>query len=129
MIIAYVFLILILATEPTQISEPRSTLGNFSIQLDWETPEYADLCIDGYRISGWMDDDKDVEALSVSTPDTTVRFENDLVACQAYTIQIIPYTKLNLDGELRQIVVETKAAVVNAEKVCKSSIMRAILYS
>lgn len=129
MIIAYVFLILILATEPTQISEPRSTLGNFSIQLDWETPEYADLCIDGYRISGWMDDDKDVEALSVSTPDTTVLFEKDLVACQAYTIQIIPYTKLNLDGELRQIVVETKAAVVNAEKVCKSSIMRAILHS
>lgn len=75
-----------------------------------------------------MDDDKDVEALSVSTTDTTVRFEKDLVACQVYTIQIIPYTKLNLDGELRQIVVETKAAVVNADKVRKSS-MRPILSS
>lgn len=113
------FLILMLATEPSQILEPRSTLGNFSIQLDWETPEYADLCIVGYRISGWMDDDKDVEALSVSTAEKTVLFEKDLVACQAYTIQIIPYTKQNLDGELRQIEVETKAAVVNMDKVNK----------
>lgn len=115
----YESLILSLATEPTQILEPTSTLGNFSIQLDWETPEYADLCIDGYRISGWMDDDKDVEALSVSTAEKTVLFEKDLVACQAYTIQIIPYTKQNLDGELRQIDVETKAAVVNVDKVNK----------
>lgn len=66
-----------------------------------------------------MDDDKDVEALSVSTAEKTVLFEKDLVACQAYTIQIIPYTKQNLDGELRQIDVETKAAVVNVDKVNK----------
>lgn len=66
-----------------------------------------------------MDDDKDVEALSVSTAEKTVLFEKDLAACQAYTIQIIPYTKQNLDGELRQIDVETKAAVVNVDKVNK----------
>lgn len=64
-----------------------------------------------------MDDDVEVEALSVSTQNNFVRFDKDLGACQGYTIQIIPYTKENLDGELRQIEVETKAAVVNYEKV------------
>ncbi|KAH8405215.1 hypothetical protein KR222_011140, partial [Zaprionus bogoriensis] len=103
--------------HPSQILDPVKTVSSSSIKLEWETPEYADLCIAGYRISGWMDDDKDVEALSVSTEDNTVLFEKDLVACQAYTLQIIPYTWENLDGELRQTDVETKATVVNAEKV------------
>ncbi|XP_060653336.1 phosphatidylinositol phosphatase PTPRQ [Drosophila nasuta] len=103
--------------QPSQILEPTSILKNFSIELSWKTPEYADLCIDGYRITGWMDDNKVVEALSVSTQDTTVLFEKDLIACQAYTIQIIPYTRENLDGELRQIDVETAAAVVNSKKI------------
>jgi len=107
----------IVAIEPSQILDPRSTLGNFSIELNWEIPEYADLCIAGYRISGWMDDDKVVEALSVSIDNNSVLFDKDLIACQAYTIQIIPFTKENLDGQLRQIEVETTAAVVNSEKV------------
>ncbi|KAL7737912.1 hypothetical protein ACLKA6_006284 [Drosophila palustris] len=103
--------------QPSQILEPNSTLGNFSIELNWETPEYADLCIAGYRISGWMDDDKVVEALSVSTQDNSVLFDKDLIACQAYTIQIIPFTSNSLDGQLRQIEVETTAAVVNFNKI------------
>ncbi|XP_034477352.1 phosphatidylinositol phosphatase PTPRQ isoform X2 [Drosophila innubila] len=103
--------------QPSQILDPRSTLGNFSIELNWETPEYADLCIAGYRISGWMDDDKVVDALSVSIDNNSVLFDKELFACQAYTIQIIPFTKENLDGQLRQIEVETTAAVVNYEKI------------
>ncbi|XP_064536553.1 receptor-type tyrosine-protein phosphatase eta isoform X2 [Drosophila montana] len=102
--------------QPTQILEPYSSTGPFSIQLNWQIPSYADLCIDGYRISGWMDGGSEVVALSVSTQNNTVLFEKDLMACQAYTIQIIPYTHENLDGELRQIEVETQADVVNGDK-------------
>lgn len=97
--------------------EPHSSTGPFSIQLNWQIPSYADLCIEGYRISGWMDGGSEVVALSVSTQNNTVLFEKDLMACQAYTIQIIPYTHENLDGELRQIEVETQADVVNGDKV------------
>ncbi|EDV98240.1 receptor-type tyrosine-protein phosphatase eta [Drosophila grimshawi] len=103
--------------QPTQILEPTSSTKPFSIELSWLTPSYADLCIAGYRISGWMDDDKEVDALSINTQQNSVVFEKDLIACQAYTIQIIPYTRENLDGELRQIEVETQAAVINFEKI------------
>lgn len=66
-----------------------------------------------------MDDNIEVAALSLSTQNNSVRFDKDLGACQGYTIQIIPYTKQNLDGELDHIDVETKAAIVNYEKVSK----------
>ncbi|XP_017960654.1 phosphatidylinositol phosphatase PTPRQ [Drosophila navojoa] len=103
--------------QPTQILEPSSNTGPYFIELAWLTPSYADLCIGGYRISGWMDDNIEVVALSLSTQNNSVRFDKDLGACQGYTIQIIPYTKQNLDGELRRIEVETKAAIVNYEKI------------
>jgi len=91
----------------------------FSVVISWKTPAYADLCIDGYRLSGWMDDDKlvEVEALSTTTQNTTVTFDKNLLACQVYIIQIIPYTIGSLDGQLRKIEVETMAAVVDSSKV------------
>lgn len=67
-----------------------------------------------------MDDDIEVVALSLSTQNNSVRFDKGLGACQGYTIQIIPYTKEKLDGELRRIEAETKAAIVNYEKVSKN---------
>ncbi|ALC42717.1 Ptp52F [Drosophila busckii] len=103
--------------QPSQILDPTWILTATSIKLSWQTPSYADLCISGYRLSGWMDVDQTVEALSLSTSETTVLFDKGLMACQAYTIQIIPFTLQNLDGELRQVEVETKAALLKAEKI------------
>ncbi|KAI8036266.1 hypothetical protein M5D96_010859 [Drosophila gunungcola] len=105
--------------QPTQILEPVVEPSAYSIEVSWQTPAYADLCIDGYRMSGWMEDDKlvEVEALSLSTQNTSVVFDKNLLACQVYIIQIIPYTRESLDGELRQIEVETKAAIVDHTKV------------
>ncbi|XP_016985316.1 receptor-type tyrosine-protein phosphatase beta [Drosophila rhopaloa] len=105
--------------QPTQILEPVVEPSAYSIEVSWKTPDYADLCIDGYRLSGWMEDDKlvEVEALSTSTQNTTVLFDKNLLACQVYFIQIIPYTRESLDGELRRIEVETRAAIVDHTKV------------
>ncbi|KAH8401745.1 hypothetical protein KR009_007614, partial [Drosophila setifemur] len=102
--------------QPSQILEPVVVPSSFSLELNWSIPTYADLCIDGYRLSGWTDDDTQVPALSLSTKNTSVNFEN-LVACQVYIIQIIPYTMESLDGELRQVDVETRPAVVNNDKI------------
>ncbi|BFG06427.1 receptor-type tyrosine-protein phosphatase eta [Drosophila madeirensis] len=101
--------------QPSQILEPVVLPGSYSLEVSWLTPAYADLCIDGYRISGWMEDNKEV--LSATTKNTSVTFSEGLLACQAYTIQIIPYTRENLDGDLRQVEVETTAAVVNSDKI------------
>ncbi|XP_017079438.1 phosphatidylinositol phosphatase PTPRQ [Drosophila eugracilis] len=105
--------------QPTQILEPVVEPSAYSMVVSWNTPAYADLCIDGYRLSGWMEDDKvvEVEALSLTTQNTTVVFDKNLLACQIYIIQIIPYTRESLDGELRRIEVETKAAIVDNLKV------------
>ncbi|XP_022227616.2 receptor-type tyrosine-protein phosphatase H [Drosophila obscura] len=101
--------------QPSQILEPVVLPGSYSLEISWLTPAYADLCIDGYRLSGWMEDNKEV--LSASTKNTSVTFNDGLLACQAYTIQIIPYTRENLDGDLRQVEVETRAAVVNSDRI------------
>lgn len=105
--------------QPSVIQDPVVEAEAYSMEVSWKTPEYADLCIDGYRLSGWMEDDKlvEVEALSITTQNTTVVFDKNLLACQVYIIQIIPYTKENLDGQLRQVGVETKAAIVDYTKV------------
>ncbi|XP_017010293.2 receptor-type tyrosine-protein phosphatase H [Drosophila takahashii] len=105
--------------QPTQILDPEVEPAAYSMVVSWKTPAYADLCIDGYRLSGWMEDDKlvEVEALSVSTQNTTVTFDKNLLACQVYIIQIIPYTRESLDGQLKQIEVETNAAIVDSSKV------------
>ncbi|KAH8350288.1 hypothetical protein KR067_013028, partial [Drosophila pandora] len=103
--------------QPSEILDPVVTTYAFSLDLSWEIPAYADLCIDGYRLSGWTDDDVDVEALSVTTKETSVSF-SDLVACQMYTIQIIPYTTEKRDGGTpRQVPVEMRAAVVSQPKI------------
>ncbi|XP_039484170.1 phosphatidylinositol phosphatase PTPRQ [Drosophila santomea] len=105
--------------QPSEIQDPVVQPSAYSMEVSWKTPTYADLCIDGYRLSGWMEDDKlvEVEALSVTTQNTTVVFDKNLLACQLYILQIIPYTKENLDGQLRQVSVETKAAIVDISKV------------
>lgn len=115
----YPIINLLLRLEPTQILEPVLLPDSFSLELTWLTPVYADLCIDGYRLSGWMDDDTsvvEVEALSVTTQNTSVVFSN-LLACQVYIIQVIPYTRESLDGQLRQVEVETRPAIVDSSKV------------
>jgi len=111
-----------LLVEPSVIQDPVVEAEAYSMEVSWKTPEYADLCIDGYRLSGWMEDDKlvEVEALSITTQNTTVVFDKNLLACQVYIIQIIPYTKENLDGQLRQVGVETKAAIVDYTKVLRT---------
>ncbi|XP_033233871.1 receptor-type tyrosine-protein phosphatase H isoform X1 [Drosophila pseudoobscura] len=101
--------------RPSQILEPVVLPGSYSLEISWQTPAYANLCIDGYRLSGWMEDNKEV--LSATTKNTSVTFNDGLLACQMYTIQVIPYTRENLDGDLRQEVVETTAAVVNSDKI------------
>ncbi|XP_068145050.1 phosphatidylinositol phosphatase PTPRQ [Drosophila tropicalis] len=103
--------------QPTGVLEPVISPAAYSMNVSWSIPAYADLCIDGYRLSGWMDDGKEVDALSLTTQNTNVTFDSGLLACQAYTIQIIPYTKQNLDGELKQILVETRAAIVDASLI------------
>ncbi|XP_017049952.1 phosphatidylinositol phosphatase PTPRQ [Drosophila ficusphila] len=105
--------------QPTQILDPEVDPSAYSMVVSWSKPAYADLCIDGYRLSGWMEDEKlvEVEALSVTTQNTTVTFDKNLLACQVYIIQIIPYTRERLDGELRKIEVETRAAIVDSTKV------------
>ncbi|XP_020798309.1 phosphatidylinositol phosphatase PTPRQ isoform X1 [Drosophila serrata] len=104
--------------QPTQILEPVLLPDSFSLELTWLTPVYADLCIDGYRLSGWMDDVTvvEVEALSVTTQNTSVVFSN-LLACQVYIIQIIPYTRESMDGQLRQVAAETRPAIVDTSKI------------
>ncbi|XP_050744270.1 phosphatidylinositol phosphatase PTPRQ [Drosophila biarmipes] len=105
--------------QPTEVLEPEVDPEAYSMVISWKTPAYADLCIDGYRLSGWMDDGKlvEVEALSTTTQNTTVTFDKNLLACQEYIIQIIPYTLQSLDGQLKHIPVETKAAIVDSSKV------------
>lgn len=108
-------------SEPSEVLEPVATPYAFSLDLSWEIPAYADLCIEGYRLSGWTDDEVDVEALSVTTQNTNVSF-SDLVACQMYIIQIIPYTREKRDGGVpRQVPVEMRAAVVSQSKVSMKS--------
>ncbi|KAH8277705.1 hypothetical protein KR018_003744, partial [Drosophila ironensis] len=104
--------------QPSPIIEPIVLAGPTSLELSWMAPAYADLCVDGYRLSGWTEDDQivDVKALSVTTQNTSVSFEN-LPSCQMYILQIIPYTREKLDGELKQIEAETEAAVVAHGKV------------
>ncbi|EDV55808.2 uncharacterized protein Dere_GG22297 [Drosophila erecta] len=105
--------------QPSAVQNPEVEPSAYSMEVVWMTPKYADLCIDGYRLSGWMVDETEVEveALSLTTQNTTVVFDKNLLACQAYIIQIIPYTTESLDGQLIQVGVETKAAIVDNSKI------------
>ncbi|KAH8275290.1 hypothetical protein KR026_004701, partial [Drosophila bipectinata] len=102
--------------RPTQILEPVVTPDSFSLELSWDIPAYADLCIDGYRLSGWTEDEPIVEGLSVTTKNTNVSYSN-LVACEMYTIQIIPYTRGSQDGDPRQVDAEMRPAIVSSSKI------------
>lgn len=88
------------------MEEPRS------IEISWDPPDYAELCLNGYRISGWRDDNIPLPEFDQNINKTTILFDN-LFSCTAYTVQIIPITKTLNDGELLQIETETKAIVAS----------------
>lgn len=82
----------------------------FALNISWEPPQVADLCVTGYRLSGWDDENKAVSQFDNTTAKTTV-YVDGLNACMAYTVQIIPTTKSMMDGELLHIEYETSSIV------------------
>lgn len=88
----------------------------FSLDISWDPPEFADLCVTGYRLSGWDDEDNQVSAFDQKTTKTSITIEG-LKACVTYTIQIIPTTKSMNDGELLHIECETKSKAAEAPEV------------
>lgn len=67
------------------------------------------MCLTGYRISGWDNENKPAKEFDKTVTDSAV-FIQGLKACVVYTVQIIPITKTK-DGDLLQVDCETAATI------------------
>uniref|UniRef100_T1PDP8 protein-tyrosine-phosphatase n=1 Tax=Musca domestica TaxID=7370 RepID=T1PDP8_MUSDO len=102
--------------RPSVVRKKEIIAQPFSLDISWDPPEFADLCVTGYRLSGWDDEDNQVSAFDQKTTKTSITIEG-LKACVTYTIQIIPTTKSMNDGELLHIECETKSKAAEAPEV------------
>ncbi|XP_037949787.1 phosphatidylinositol phosphatase PTPRQ [Teleopsis dalmanni] len=100
-----------LEEKPSAVRVNDFISAPYSLEISWQQPLFADLCLNGYRLSLWKLKST-LSEIDLVTNDTFVRFEK-LNSCQAYTIQIIPTTK-TMDGELTQIEAETSAIVAQS---------------
>ncbi|XP_073844444.1 protein tyrosine phosphatase 52F isoform X2 [Musca autumnalis] len=102
--------------RPSVVRKKEVVAQPFSLDISWDPPEFADLCVTGYRLSGWDDEDNEVSAFDQKTTNTSITIEG-LKACVTYTIQIIPTTQSMNDGELIHIECETKSKAADAPEV------------
>uniref|UniRef100_A0A1I8PP92 protein-tyrosine-phosphatase n=1 Tax=Stomoxys calcitrans TaxID=35570 RepID=A0A1I8PP92_STOCA len=102
--------------KPSAVSNQRVKAGPFSLDIAWDPPTFADLCVTGYRLSGWDDEDNVVAAFDKNTENTSITIEG-LKACVTYTVQIIPTTKSMNDGDFLHIECETQSKASEAPDV------------
>ncbi|XP_055854134.1 receptor-type tyrosine-protein phosphatase H [Episyrphus balteatus] len=76
--------------NPTQIRNVQVDAQAKEIHLNWDPPEFAELCLEGYRISAWTDITNSIFDKEINETQIVI---TDLVSCQVYTVQIIPFTK------------------------------------
>lgn len=86
----------------------------YALNISWDPPSKADLCLVHYRLVAW--DDEDVSAFDKTTSNTSIRVE-DLKACVGYIVQIIPVTETMKDGDPLQIECETSSKAAAAPTV------------
>ncbi|KAL9898387.1 protein tyrosine phosphatase 52F isoform 2-T5 [Glossina fuscipes fuscipes] len=91
--------------RPSEILSPFAAAEPHRLLLSWMAPAYADLCLTGYRLSGWNDEKKPVPAFDKTTENTSVTIDG-LNSCQGFTVQIIPTTKTS-DGDLTHVEART----------------------
>lgn len=109
-------LIFILLKDPSAIRNYKVVSEPFSLDISWDPPERAELCVTGYRLIGWDDEDNIVDAFDKSTTNTSISI-TDLKACVTYTVQIVPTTKSMNDGAFLHIECETKSKAPEAPDV------------
>lgn len=90
------------------------------LSISWLAPSYADLCLTGYRLSGWNDEKKPVPAFDKTTENTSVTIDG-LNSCQGFTVQIIPTTK-TADGALKHVEARTTPIKAQAPTVETTSV-------
>uniref|UniRef100_A0A182QZF9 protein-tyrosine-phosphatase n=1 Tax=Anopheles farauti TaxID=69004 RepID=A0A182QZF9_9DIPT len=74
--------------------EPRS------LSVKWKPPINGTNCVESYRVVAWYnapDTGKDIEVFSNTTTDQHVTF-GEVIACQVYTVQVIPVSISKKDG-------------------------------
>ncbi|XP_075165181.1 protein tyrosine phosphatase 52F [Haematobia irritans] len=102
--------------KPSAVSNQKVKAEPFALDISWDPPTFADLCVTGYRLSGWDDEDNVVTAFDQKTTNTSIRIEG-LKACVTYTIQIIPTTASMNDGNFLHIESETQSKASEAPDV------------
>lgn len=100
---------------PSSVQYYKVVAQPLSLNISWEPPSHADLCLNVYRLCGWDDENKMVPQFDKTTPNTSINID-ELKSCTTYTIQIIPTTK-TMDGELLHIEQETSSMVASAPEV------------
>ncbi|KAM7344935.1 protein tyrosine phosphatase 52F isoform 2-T4 [Cochliomyia hominivorax] len=101
--------------RPSAVRNYKVVAKPLSLNISWDAPAYADLCLNVYRLCGWDDENNMVPQFDKSTPNTSI-FIDGLKSCMIYTIQIIPTTQ-TMDGELLHFEDETASMVASAPDV------------
>uniref|UniRef100_A0A1A9W9T8 Fibronectin type-III domain-containing protein n=1 Tax=Glossina brevipalpis TaxID=37001 RepID=A0A1A9W9T8_9MUSC len=101
--------------KPTKILHSKIVLGPHKLSISWSPPAYADLCLSGYRLSGWNDEKKPVPALDKTTENTSILIDG-LHSCQAFIEQIITTTH-TADDNPEKVETETNAIKAQAPSI------------
>ncbi|XP_054091147.1 phosphatidylinositol phosphatase PTPRQ isoform X2 [Zeugodacus cucurbitae] len=104
-----------LESQPTSVQAVKIIAETQALNISWSSPQFANLCIIGYRLTGWINKNSSSQRFDKQTNGTSL-YINGLYACQSYTIQIIPTTS-NFDGEPVSTEVETPAKVAMASNI------------
>uniref|UniRef100_A0A182PEP1 protein-tyrosine-phosphatase n=1 Tax=Anopheles epiroticus TaxID=199890 RepID=A0A182PEP1_9DIPT len=88
--------------------EPRS------LSVKWKPPLNGTFCVESYRVGAWYNNPEtgtDVEVFSNTTTDQHVTF-GEVIACMAYTVQVIPISVSKKDGLNEMQSVKTKERTI-----------------
>lgn len=78
----------------------EAELSAYYTYISWDVPIYGAKCIDYYRLAVWIENQSIPQTLNeydIETSEPNYNF-TDMTSCYTYSVQIIPVTFSNMDG-------------------------------